>query len=85
MDIIGEFLIGFIVGYLFIIAYENFDKLLKDPLVRLKGRHIHHSIFGLILIIIFMFYRMPVLLGLAIGIILRHTQAEHKFTFISKK
>ena len=59
MDIIGEFLIGFIVGYLFIIAYENFDKLLKDPLVRLKGRHIHHSIFGLILIIIFMLSRMP--------------------------
>ena len=85
MDMIGEFLIGFIVGYLFIIAYENFDSLLKDPTVRLKGRHIHHSIYGLILIIVFMFYRMPVLLGLAIGIILRHTQAEHKFTFISKK
>jgi hypothetical protein len=82
-EIIG-LLIGFIAGYLFIMAYENFVTLLNNPKVVINERHIHHSIYGLLAIVFFIFTKEYLFLGLAIGIILRHTQAEHKFTIISK-
>lgn len=82
-------IIGFIIGYLFTIAYEFCFNLIeskvnKSPVVRFKEYHIHHSIYGLILILLFFIIQHPVIIGSAVGSIIRHTIKEKRFTFIDK-
>ena len=85
-----NFILGLIIGYVFIIIYEQAYKILKnkikrDPIVRFKNHHLHHSIYGLILIIIWILYPNFIILGAGIGIIIRHSFKERKIVFISKK
>ncbi len=88
MDLLS-LLIGFLDGYFFIVLYEmgfNFihKKSKKEPIVRFKGYHLHHSLYGLGLLFLFLIIPHSLILGSGLGIIVRHTHAEKKFTFIDK-
>lgn len=81
--------IGFLLGIVFSTfgenVYESYcKKIQKQPCFRLKGFHFHHSIYGLAPIGINLFTETfhPFWVGIGIGIILRHTFNERKFTFI---
>ena len=80
----GELIAGLMIGVLFTIVYEGFLHFCGKPQVRIKGHHIHHSILGLILIVIFLYLAKPFILGSGLGVIIRHTYDEKKFTFIEK-
>ena len=82
-------IVGILAGYLFTILYEFcFDfihkKTKKEPIVRLYGLHFHHSIYGILLIFVFIITSNLFILGFGLGIIIRHSQDEKKFTFIDK-
>ncbi|MBU0666538.1 MAG: hypothetical protein ABIC91_01275 [Nanoarchaeota archaeon] len=83
-------LIGLLVGYVFTMILElNYNLILKrtkkHPVIVLKGYHIHHSIYGAIMLPLALILSAPILLGAGAGIITRHTQAEKKFKFIEKE
>lgn len=82
-------LLGIIVGCIFTVFYEFcfkqvHKKVKKEPIVRFKGLHLHHSLYGLIFLALFVIFYNFFLLGMGFGIIIRHTQTEKKFTFIDK-
>lgn len=83
------FMLGLIAGYVFIFFYELCFNAIhkrkgKMPIVRFKGYHLHHSLYGVALLAIFVFMTNLFILGAGIGIIVRHTYAEKKLTFIDK-
>ena len=86
---LSHLLIGVIAGYLFIIFYEMVfyyirKKIRKKPVVRFEGYHLHHSLYGLACLFLYIIKPYPFLLGFGLGIIIRHTQVERKFIFVGK-
>ncbi len=82
-------LLGIVLGYLVTVVYElahvMLGKILKEkPIVKIKDYHLHHSLYGLGMFVLFFFFTYAIILGSGIGIILRHTHSEKKFTFIDK-
>lgn len=82
---------GLLIGYAYVIIHELGGRFLKWELhkkhsvtVKIKGYHIHHSVIGVIFLALFIFFPNLIYLGIAIGIIIRHTQAEKRFVFIEK-
>lgn len=78
------------MGYILTAIYETGVEFLKKKrgkyvIIRFKGYHLHHSLYGLILLIIWIIMSKPVILGASTGIIVRHTKKEKKLTFIDKK
>ena len=89
MSLFFEILLGLIVGILSGYFYEfccKFveRKLKKGTSLKIKGFYIHHSIYGVIIILIYLIIRMHFLLGLGLGIIIAHTFIEKKFVIIDK-
>jgi uncharacterized membrane protein len=81
--------IGLVVGYVSTFFYEKIykfvdKKIKKDPMVWFKGYHFHHSLYGIVLITLFVIFTNFILLGSALGNVLRHTQDEKRLTFIDK-
>jgi len=90
MTFFVELILGVVFGIAITIVYEIGLKLVerihkKSPALRVKGFHIHHSIFGVALIGVYLFVWVPILLGLGFGIIIQHTRHDKKFTIIDKK
>lgn len=84
-----EIIFGFIVGFILTKFYEWVylilnKKLKKQIIVKLKGFHIHHSIYGLFFIGLSTGLKNLFLLGIGLGIIVQHTIFDKKFTFIDK-
>jgi len=84
-----EILIGLILGYFLIIGYEKLIKLVntkykRNTILLIRNYHFHHSLYGILLLILFLFTKQVILFGLGIGIILRHTYNSKKFIFIDK-
>jgi len=89
MNLVSTLIIGFLIGFSMTFIYElthGFlgNKIKKEIKVVIKGFHLHHSIYGLILFIFCLMYSSPFLFALGLGTIARHTHSEKKFTFIDK-
>jgi len=83
--VLAELILGLIFGILFTIIYEFLLKIIPSlPIVKLNGFHFHHSIYGVIFIVVYFFVKIPLLLGIGLGIILWHSWNEKKFVFINK-
>ena len=88
---IQEILISFALGYVFTLVYEfavvnTIKKRRGDYLiVKFKGYHIHHSMIGIALIVVWLFVLNPGIFAAGTGVIARHTHSEKKFTFIDRK
>lgn len=91
MKKIKEIFTGLIIGLFFtglfeFIVYFNFKNVWDNPQTYF-GYHIHHSVVGLISIIIGLFFinRLRVayfLVGLGLGIIILHTITDGRLVFI---
>lgn len=84
-----EFLISLLAGIIITFFYERsrnlLHKILKEnPNLIIKGRLYHHSIYGIISLFIYFITLNFIFLGLAFGIIIRHTWEERRFVFIEK-
>ena len=90
MLFIYKIIIGVIAGIIFTIIYEFIHGFITKqrkgnmPLLIIKGLHIHHSIIGVILVILDLFLRTYFLLGFGLGIIIWHTISERRFVFVEK-
>ena len=88
MNFLFSLLIGIILGVILTIlieiTYKFTDKYIKkDPIIKFKRLHIHHSTLGLLLIPTLFIAYSTLLFGLSLGIIIRHTHNE-KFIFIER-
>ena len=79
LGLIAGIIVEMIVQSLFIFTHRYIK---ESPIVRVKGRHLHHSIYGVVLLIFFIFTLIPFLLGAGVGIIAMHTYREKKFAII---
>jgi hypothetical protein len=80
---------GLLTGYLATFLYEHShliakNKTKKELILRIKGWHLHHSLYSLILLIIAYFATSVFILGTALGVKIRHIHSEKKFTFIDR-
>jgi len=89
IDIIINLLIGLVIGCVATIIYEYIFDLIwyltgKQPIISIFGWHLHHSLYGIFVIIIFfLLFINYIFLGIGLGVIIRHTQDE-KFVFIDR-
>lgn len=84
-----EILVGIVVGIAIIILYEDMvaaaeAKAKKKLIARIKGIHLHHSLYGLIFFAIWFVYPYHILYGIGLGIIIRHTYEEKEFVFVDR-
>ncbi|PIY59941.1 hypothetical protein COY95_04395 [Candidatus Woesearchaeota archaeon CG_4_10_14_0_8_um_filter_47_5] len=85
--IVAMLISGLVSGYFLTVGYERLfdflDKRMKrEPIIRIKGIHLHHSMYGLAAIIGSFFAENLFLLALGLGIIVRHSQDEGTLVFI---
>lgn len=85
----NELVWGFAAGIIFSLIYEAGYEIIskyrgKPNLVIFGNYHLHHSLYGVILIVLFFFLFNFYLLGAGISIIARHTATEGKFSFVEK-
>jgi len=85
LEILVGLLAGILIGFIYELGYRITARRLKRWLVlRIKGFRIHHSLFGLIIILISLVIREYFLLALGLGIIAQHILVEKRFTIIDR-
>ncbi len=98
MDFISLFFYGFLGGIFLTWIFELVIKSNKKLHHRyykqhetIFGYHVHHSVYGLILLFISMVYGLNgqiessiFTVGMGVGIILEHTVSERRFIFVNK-
>ena len=76
-------ILGFVIGVVADIILAFLSKLKKQK-IRILNLRVHHSILGIISIIIGLFYKPLLFISFGIGIILSHTIRTNEFVFIKK-
>jgi hypothetical protein len=85
LQILVGLLEGVLIGFIYELGYRITARMLRRGLVlRIKGFRIHHSLFGLIIILISLVIREYFLLALGFGIIVQHILVEKRFTVIDR-
>jgi len=90
MNIVFELLIGLVAGIILTILICEYTrkvihrKTKRSMIMRIRDYHFHHSFPGLILVVVSLFIGKPLLFGMGMGVIIRHTRNEKRLTFIDK-
>lgn len=80
-------LLGLLLGLIITYAFQEIKillRILKQHTLIISGYHIHHSVLGVILILIALIFIRPFLIGLGLGIIIAHTISNKEFLLIEK-
>ncbi len=85
LEIFLIFIISFLIGYCLDTILANASDIIYND--GSKGFHIgkkriHHNILGYLLVILSLFYYLPVLMGLGLGMIAGHGLREKGFWFL---
>ena len=85
LNLLLGFLTGIVLTFFYEFAVDYVHKLFKKKrLAEPFGLIYHHSLFGILFILIYFFTFNYFILGFGIGIIVRHTWEEKRFVFIEK-
>ena len=83
LEILAGLLAGVLIGSIYELGYRIIARRLKTgPVLKIKGFRIHHSLFGLIIILVSLVIREYFLLALGLGIIVQHILVEKRLTII---
>jgi hypothetical protein len=81
MTLIITSILGFILAY----GWEYFcTHIIKRTALIILGYRLHHSLYGLLFIVLGLYVQNIILIGLGIGILIQHTVTDG-FRFLSKK
>lgn len=79
------FMCWFLAGVLVTRLYE---RLTRGMMVVIRGYHLHHSLYGVVLVLLAVLLREwvnpAIPAGLAAGVIVQHTFSERRFVFIDR-
>lgn len=85
LEAVASFIIGFLLSFVLKKGYDTIlSKRGKPPMVKFMDYHIHHSLIGLILLLLWPILGHTFLVGAGFGIIAHHTYSEQTFAFIEK-
>jgi hypothetical protein len=85
LEILAGLLPGVLIGSIYELGYRIIARRLKrGPILKIKGFRIHHSLFGLIIILVSLVISKYFLLALGLGIIVQHILVEKRFTIIDR-
>jgi hypothetical protein len=79
------FLFSTLLGYILAYGWEYFCiKIIKKTSLLILGYRLHHSIIGLIIILLGMVSNSLYVIGIGVGVIMQHTITDG-FRFVSKE
>lgn len=90
-ELISKFILGFAIGMAFAAIYENlpFQELFHKKALTIFGYKLHHSLYGIIVIIFALFSgdisSKILLVSAGIGIILQHYLTGGGLVFVTKE
>jgi hypothetical protein len=78
-------LIGFLAGVIFDLIWTKLSNKHKKLVLKSKKGHIHHSVLGLVLIIIYLFTEIEFLFAFGLGILISHSARKKSLLFVEYK